>query len=34
MDTFGMTIDNGRISVNTGDVTPGGPDNPDRAVRP
>jgi cytochrome b6-f complex iron-sulfur subunit len=34
MDTMAMVIANGRISVNTGAVTPGGPDNPDRAVRP
>ncbi|MEX1254199.1 MAG: Rieske 2Fe-2S domain-containing protein [Dehalococcoidia bacterium] len=33
MDTMAMTIENGRISVDTGGVTPGGPDNPDRAIR-
>lgn len=33
MDTMALTIKNGRITVNTGDITPGRPDNPDRAVR-
>jgi cytochrome b6-f complex iron-sulfur subunit len=33
MDTMAITIDGGRISVNTGSITNGAPDNPDRAVR-
>ncbi len=33
MDTMDLVIDGGRITVDTGNVTPGGPDNPDRAVR-
>lgn len=33
MDTMALSVEGGRISVNTGAVTPGAPDNPDRAVR-
>lgn len=34
MDTMDLSVgSDGRVSVNTGGVTPGGPDNPDRAVR-
>ena len=33
MDTMKMTIQNGRITVDTGAVTPGGPDNADRVTR-
>lgn len=34
MDTMALTVaSGGRLSVNTGAITPGGPDNPDRAVR-
>jgi len=33
MDTMALTIDGGRISVDTGSITNGAPDNPDRAVR-
>jgi cytochrome b6-f complex iron-sulfur subunit len=32
MDTMALSISGGRISVNTGSRTNGGPDNPDRAV--
>jgi cytochrome b6-f complex iron-sulfur subunit len=33
MDTMALTIDGGRISVNTGSITNGSPNNADRAVR-
>lgn len=33
LDTMALTVDGGRISVDTGSITNGGPDNPDRAVR-
>ena len=33
LDTMELTINNGRITVDTGKITPGAPDNPDRAVR-
>ncbi len=33
MDTMALTIENGRISVDTGKRTNGAPDNPDRAIR-
>ncbi len=33
MDTMALTVENGRITVDTGNITPGGPDNADRAVR-
>ena len=33
MDTMALTVENGRISVDTGSITNGSPDNPDRAVR-
>jgi cytochrome b6-f complex iron-sulfur subunit len=34
MDTFSVTIDGGNITVNTGDITPGGEDNASRGVQP
>jgi cytochrome b6-f complex iron-sulfur subunit len=34
MDTFSLTIDGGNITVNTGDITPGGEDNGSRGVLP
>ena len=33
MDTMALSVTDGRISVDTGNITPGGPDNADRAVR-
>jgi len=34
LDTMALSVgSDGRVSVNTGSVTPGAPDNPDRAVR-
>jgi len=33
MDTMALTVENGRITVDTGKITPGGPDNPSRAVK-
>jgi cytochrome b6-f complex iron-sulfur subunit len=33
MDTMALTIEGGRIVVDTGSITPGGPDNASRAVR-
>lgn len=34
MDTFEVTVENGNIVVNTGEITPGTTDNPSRAVLP
>jgi cytochrome b6-f complex iron-sulfur subunit len=33
LDTFELTVERGRITVDTSKITPGAPDNPDRAVR-
>ncbi len=33
MDTMALTVEGGRISVDTGKITKGAPDNPDRAIR-
>jgi len=33
MDTMELVVENGRITVDTGKITPGAPDNPQRAVR-
>lgn len=33
MDTMALTIENGRVTVDTGKITPGSPDNPSRAVK-
>ena len=33
LDTMDLTIENGRITVDTGAVTPGSEDNANRAVR-
>jgi cytochrome b6-f complex iron-sulfur subunit len=34
MDTFGLVIENGNITINTGQITPGAEDNGSRAVLP
>jgi hypothetical protein len=34
MDVFGLTIDNGNIIVNTGEIKQGTPDNPSLAIQP
>ena len=34
MDVFGLTIENGNITVDTGDITQGTPDNPSLATEP
>jgi cytochrome b6-f complex iron-sulfur subunit len=34
MDTFALSIENGNITINTGDITPGSVDNASRAVLP
>ncbi len=33
LDTMALTVENGRITVDTGKITPGAQDNPQRAVR-
>ena len=33
MDTMALSISGGKITVDTGSITPGGPNNPERAVR-
>jgi cytochrome b6-f complex iron-sulfur subunit len=33
LDTMALTVENGRVIVDTGNITSGGPDNPSRAVR-
>jgi Rieske Fe-S protein len=34
MDVFGLTIENGNITVDTGSITQGTPDNPSHAIEP
>jgi len=34
MDTFAVTIEDGRITVDTGSITTGTPSNPSRAIQP
>jgi cytochrome b6-f complex iron-sulfur subunit len=33
MDTMDISVSGGRLAVNTGSITPGGPDNANRAIR-
>lgn len=33
LDTIEVTVEDGKITVDTGKITPGGPDNPQRAVQ-
>ncbi|HZP57320.1 MAG TPA: Rieske 2Fe-2S domain-containing protein [Dehalococcoidia bacterium] len=34
LDTFALTIDGGKMTVDTGKIKPGNPDNPSRAIPP